>query len=126
MASITFRRGRSEGSALYPEEDKTMDPIMRQQILADMGDVRSRRMRRLLQSAALAALALGFAAALPVNLDGQFAMSKAFADGGEGGEGGGDGDGGDHDGGGEGGGDGGDHDSDHDGGESGHDGGDDH
>ena len=95
-----------------------MDPISSQQFSATAGDQGSQRIRRLLQSAALAALAIGFAAALPVSLDSPFTLSKAFADGGEGGEGGG-GEGGWRGGGGEGG----DHDGDHDGGEHG---GDDH
>ena len=90
-----------------------MDPISSQQFSG------SDRMRRLLQSAAMAALAVGFAAALPMSLDSPFTLSKAFADGGEGGEGGG-GEGG--------GGEGGDHDGDHDSGEQGggEHGGDDH
>src|SRR5262245_43569204 len=100
-----------------------MDLISRQQFSADDSS-RSGRPRRLLQSAAMAALAIGFAAALPLSLDGRLTMSTAFADGGDGGgsggEGGGEGggDGGDHDGGGEGGNDGGEgggeHDGDHD------------
>lgn len=75
-----------------------MNPISSQQSFAPQDDLRSHRMRRLLQSAALAALAIGFATALPVSLDSPLALSKAFADGGEGGEGGG-GEGGGHDGG---------------------------
>ena len=86
-----------------------MEPFSRQQFSTDEPDLRQDRLRRLLQSAAMAALAVGFAAALPLSIDHriQFAMTKAFADGGEGG---------DHDGGGEGGGG---HDGDdHDGGDS--------
>ena len=66
-----------------------MDPISSQQFSMIDDGLRPHRMRRLLQSAALAALAIGFAAALPVSLDSPFAVSKAFADSGEGGEGGG-------------------------------------
>ena len=71
-----------------------MNPTTLEQITPQDGDVSSRRMRRLLQSAAIAAIAVGFAAALPTSFDGQFSVTKAFAESGESGEGGGDGDGG--------------------------------
>ena len=92
-----------------------MDPISSQQFSRGGGDPTPQRMRRLLQSAALAALAIGFATAMPVSLNSPATLSMAFADSGEGGEGGGGETGGGEGGGGESG----DHDGDHEGGNSG-------